>query len=132
MSLPFVKTLKSTVAVASAALFLQIGGAAAAGARGDFQQQVRQVLAGTPARPVRARPDSLSADRLEGDSDAQAFARGLLLGVSVSHRGVAASVKRRQPESALQVARLDDPGDDAQKSVRQLLLGQHAPVHGAL
>lgn len=132
MSLPIVTILKSSVAVASAALLIQIGSAAAASPRGDFQQQVRQVLSGTPARPAIARPGSHPADRLDGNTDAQAFVRGLLLGVRVSHSGAADSDKRRQPKANLEAARGTNPVEDEQASVRQVLLGQHAAMHGAL
>lgn len=132
MSSPIVKTLKSTVAVASAALFIQIGSAAAASPRGDFQQQVRRVLTGIPASPSIARPDSGRPDRLDRDTDAQAFVRRVLLGVSVARSAAADSVRRPQAKGALEVTRSTSTGEDAQTTVRQVLLGRRASVRGAL
>src|SRR5512146_463222 len=114
MSSPTLKTLKSAVAIASAALFIQIGSAAAAGPRRGLQQQVRRVLTGTPASPSIARPDSGRPDPLDRDTDAQAFVRRLLLGVSVSRPTVAASVTRPQPNGAIEVTRSTGTGEAAQ------------------
>ena len=132
MSSPIVKTLKSTVAAASAALFLQIGSAAAASPRGDFQQQVRRVLTGAPARPSIGHPDSGRPDPLDRHTDAQAFVQRLLLGVSISRPADADSVRRPQPKGALGATRSTNTDEDAQATVRQLLLGQHASMRGAL
>lgn len=130
MSSPVLHTLKNSVAAASAALFIQIGSAAAATQARDFQQQVRKVLTGTLVSPPAARPDSRRPDPHDRNADTQAFVRGLLLGVSSSYR--ATTDERPRPKGALRVARSTTTDEDTQSAVRQVLLGQHASMEGAL
>ncbi|MGH7105231.1 MAG: hypothetical protein ACREFT_01840 [Acetobacteraceae bacterium] len=125
-----VKALKSTVAIACAAVFVHIGSAAAASPPVDFQQQVRRVLDGTLAIPSNVRPDSSSP--LDRDINAQAFVRRLLLGVSISTTGAADPVKRPQRTAALEMPESASALGDTQATVRQLLLGQHASMRGGL
>lgn len=132
MSSPILNTLKNMVAVASAALFVQIGSAAAASPRGDLQQQVRQVLTGALASRPTARPYSTGPDALDRSVDAQAFVQRLLLGVRVSYPVATDSSERPQPKGALHAATGTSSDEDVQATVRQVLRGEHASMRGAL
>jgi hypothetical protein len=122
MSSPFIKTIALPLAIASATLLVQIGSAAAASPRADFQQQVRQVLAGTIAGRSVPHSEPGRADPPGHEADAQASMRRLLLGVSVAPLTAAA------PE----LARSSGGHEDLQASVRQLLLGQRASLRTVL
>ena len=126
------KTLRTAVPIAAAALYIQIGSAAAAGARIDFQQQVAGVLAGTSAHRAVVRPTAAGPDRRERDADTQAFVRRLLCGIGIAHRADADSGLQPRSTGPLEIADRAIPPDDEQRSVRRLLLGEHTPVRGAL
>jgi hypothetical protein len=114
-----------------AALFVQIGSAAAASPPSDFQQQVRRVVAGTGAS--RSAPHAVPADvaRPGRDGDAQAFVQRLLLGVTAAPPATLHAARRPAPAAGLQLAR-NAAAADPQASVRRLLLGRDPALRGAL
>ncbi len=125
MSIQLTKTLKRTASIAAAAALFHIGGAAAATA--DFQQQVRQVLAGTIA--TQSAPRAERSDTMVRRSvDTQEFARQLLLGVPATRATEAVrDVGNSAPQ---QRARALAPAD-TQASVQRLLLGVQSFAHGS-
>ena len=119
MSRHIAKLFKAPLLLASAALVIHIGTASAADPKGDIQQQVREMLSGTPATHVVAQ--STSSDRRATTStvDSQEFAKQLLLGTAAFRGGGQSEALRASAKTETQKR----PGD-MQAAVRQLLLGQ--------
>lgn len=129
MSLHIVKSFSRALPLISAALLIHIGGAVAADAAGDVQQQMRELLAGKIASHS-AQPSQGRQDRtVRPTPDAQELARRLLLGVSDSR--VQGTQAMTRPESAEGVSTLQEDSlshNDAQAMARRLLLGQRNAV----
>lgn len=125
MSLQIVKSFSRPWPLISAALLIHIGGALAADAAGDVQQQMRDVLAGgiaTQPAPTSARGHD-TAVRPTGD--VQELARRLLQGVPgspVKSTEVGGADAAAPSAPALQKDRA--VREDAQVMVRRLLMGQ--------
>jgi hypothetical protein len=129
MSLHIVKSFSRPLSLTAVALLIHIGGAVAADAAGDVQQQMRELLAGKiathSAQPSEGREDKT----LRPTADAQELARRLLLGVSDSR--VQGTQGMTPPESAEGVSTLQEGSlahNDAQAMARRLLLGQRNAV----
>lgn len=132
MSIHITRYLSTALPVAAAALFVQIGSAAAAGPQVDFQQQVRDVLTGSIAAHAMARPDADPVSAVRSTADAQQFAQQLLLGWNVSHRGRAQVTKPKLQAKASDSSQKPQADEDFQSTVRQSLLGESASSRGAL
>ena len=118
------------LATTIAALFVQIGVAAAATPPSDFQQQVRRVLAGTGvSRPAGV--DSERSDRFGRDREAQASVQRLLLGETATPPVTLHAVTRHGQTAGLQLARAAG-ANDPQASVQQVLLGRRSALRGSL
>jgi hypothetical protein len=132
MSIHTTRRSSTALAVTAAALFIHIGSAAAAGPQIDFQQQVRDVLTGSIAAHAIRHSGAGPANAVRSTSDAQLFARQLLLGWSVSHLGRARETKPSLQAKASDSSRKTPANEDFQSTVRQSLLGESASSRGAL
>ena len=112
------KSLGRLLAIASAALLIQVGTAGAADQRPDIQAQMQDVLTGSI--PVHAAGNGVTHrhDASRSSADFQAFARQLLQGWSVSPGARPAAA---QPQR--QVASGPAKSQDIQATVRRQLLG---------
>ena len=129
MSLRVVKSFSRPLPLISAALLIHIGGAVAADAAADVQQQMRELLAGKIATHS-AQPSEGREDRtVRPTADAQELARRVLLGASDSR--VQDTQAMTRPDSAEVVSTLQGGSlahNDAQAMARRLLLGQRNAV----
>ena len=129
MSLHLVKSFRRSSSLTAAALLIHIGGAVAADAAGDVQQQMRELLAGKIATHS-AQPSAGREDRtVRPTADAQELARRVVLSVSDSR--VQGTQAMTRPESAAGVSTLQAGSlahNDAQAMARRLLLGQRNAV----
>lgn len=133
MSIHITRRLRAALPIATAALFIQIGSAAAASPQVDFQQQVRDVLTGSIAAHAIQHSDADPANAVRSNSDAQQFAQQLLLGWSVSHHGRIPAMKPKlQAEASSGSVQNPRAEEDFQSTVRQSLLGESASSRGAL
>ena len=132
MSIHITRRLSTALPVAAAALFLQIGSAAAASPQADFQQQVREVLTGSIAAHAIPHSDADPANAVPSNSDTQRFAQQLLLGWSVSHVGRVQMTKPNLQAEASASSQKPRADEDFQSTVRQSLLGERASSRGAL
>jgi hypothetical protein len=132
MSIHTTRRLSTALPIAAAALFIQIGSAAAANPQIDFQQQVRDVLTGSIAAHAIPHPDAAPVNVVRSTSDAQQFAQQLLLGWSVSHLGRAQPTKPKLQARASDSSQKPQAAEDFQLTVRQSLLGESASSRGAL
>jgi hypothetical protein len=132
MSNHITRRLSTALPIAAAALFIQIGGAAAASPHVDFQQQVRDVLAGSIAAHAIPHSDADPANAVRSTSDTQLFAQQLLLGWSVSHLGRVQATKPKLQAKAPDSSQKTPADGDFQSTVRQSLLGESASSRGAL
>src|SRR5579872_2767216 len=96
MRMHITQSLTRTLPLAAAALLIQIGSAAAASPKVDFQQQVRDVLTGGIATHANRHPSADPESASRSNPNAQEFARQLLLGWSVSHVGTQATEQKVQ------------------------------------
>jgi len=128
MSLHLAKLFSGPLALASAALALHIGAAAAADSTGDIQQQTRALLSGTTPTHFVAQSAPRDAKVTSPAADSQEFVKRLLLGraayrvegaESIKHFEVAGATGKTQPQQRIVVH------GDLQVAVRQDLLGQH-------
>jgi hypothetical protein len=126
MSQHIAKLIKAPLVLASAALAVHIGTAAAADSKADFQQQVREMLSGAPATHFIPQSGQSDSRPTTSAADSQAFARQLLLGATVprvrdteatNHSNVAAAPGNTELQKR-PVARAD-----IQAAMRQLLMG---------
>jgi hypothetical protein len=114
MSLHITKTFGRSLALASAALLIHIGSAAAATSHGDFQQQVQQWLSGNIASHTLPQVATRSDDSSRSSVDPQKSVREFLRG-SVASRALRAAGERLAGSSRSQ--------RDIQPTVRLLLRG---------
>ena len=131
MSMHITQSLSRGLPLAAAALFIQIGSAAAASPQVDLQQQVRNVLTGSIATHAIPRSDADAANAVRSNPDTQAFARQLLLGWSVSHVGAPAT-KQKVQALASESTQRPQSDEDFQSTVQEVLLGEHASSRGAM
>jgi hypothetical protein len=131
MSMHITQSLSRGLPIAAAALFIQIGSAAAASPQVDLQQQVRNVLTGSIATHAIPRSDADAANAARSNPDTQAFARQLLLGWSVSHVGARAT-KQKVQALASESTQRPQSDEDFQSTVQEVLLGEHASSRGAM
>lgn len=125
MSRQITNTLGRSLAIASAALLIHIGSAAAAAPRNDFQSQVSAVLAGTSTAHATLRADAARDEATGTKIDAQQFARQLLLGWSASHPARADSAAPAGDTSAAAVGDQDSSAHgDLQSTVQHFLRGE--------
>jgi hypothetical protein len=127
MSLHIAKFFSRPLALTSAALVLHMGAAVAADSTGDIQQQVRELLTGTPT--AHFAPQSVPHDGkvTTPAADSQEFVKQLLLGATASRVGDAQASKHSEVAGAsgkTEPQQRAVAGDDMQAAVRQLLLGQ--------
>lgn len=132
MSIHITRRLSTALPIAAAALFIQIGSAAAASPQVDFQQQVRDVLTGSIAAHAIPHSDADPANAVRSNSDTQQFAQQLLLGWSVFHLGRAQAMKPKLQAEASDSSQKPRADEDFQATVRQSLLGESASSRGAL
>jgi hypothetical protein len=130
MSIHVTRRPGAAPAAAAAALFIQIGSAAAASPPVDFQQQVRSVLTGSIAAHAIPHSDADPTNTFGWNSDAQQFAQQLLLGWSVAHR--AQAPKENLQAETSNASRRPHADEDFQLTVRQSLLGEGVSSRGAL
>ncbi len=132
MSIHITRRFSAALPIAAAALFIQIGSAAAASSQVDFQQQVRDVLTGSNAAHAIAHSGADPANAVRSTADAQQFTQQLLLGWSVSHLGHAQVTKPTLQAKASDSSQKPQAEEDFQSTVRQSLLGESASSRGAL
>lgn len=131
MSLHSVKSFSHPLSLIAAALLLHIGGAVAADATGDVQQQMRAVLAGRIAiqsAPSREQHDDSTK---RGTANAQDLAMQLLLGVTDSRVQGARAITPSESVVAAGVFTPRNellPHGDAQTMARRLLLAQRNAI----
>lgn len=131
MSLHIARLFKNPLTLASAALVLHIGAATAADSTGDIQQQLRELLTGTPTAHSASQPRPLEGNATSPTVDSQEFLRQLLGAATPSHVGDAETIKYSEIAGASgEAAGKARPGAqaDVQAAMRQILLGQ--PVTG--
>jgi len=132
MSIRITQSLSRALPIAAAALFMHIGSAAAASPQGDVQQQMRDVLTGSIATHAIARSESDPATTVRSNVDAQAFARQLLLGWSVSQVERANATKQKLQAEVSESSQSSRADEDFQSTVRQSIVGERASSRGAL
>lgn len=132
MSIRITQSLSRALPIAAAALIMHIGSAAAASPQGDIQQQMRDVLTGSTATHAIAHSESDPATAVRSNVDAQAFARQLLLGWSVSQVERANATKQKLQAEASESSQQSQSDDDFQSTVRQSILGERASSRSAL
>jgi hypothetical protein len=119
MSRHIAKLFKAPLVLASAAFVVHIGTASAAESKADIQQQMRDLLSGTPATHF-VLPSGPSDSRVTTPAvDSQEFAKRLLLGTAAYP--VAGRSEVSGPSGKAQAQ--NRPGD-MQAAMRQVLLGQ--------
>jgi len=124
MSRQITNAFGRSLAIASAALLIHIGSAAAAAPQNDFQRQVSAVLAGTGATHSGLRARSARDEATGTKVDAQQFARQLLLGWSTSHPARAGSTVQPESADASDVSGEDSGSqEDIQSTVQRFLRG---------
>jgi hypothetical protein len=125
MSRQITHAFSRSLAIASAALLIHIGSAAAAAPRNDFQSEVSAVLAGTGAAHAALRADSAHGGAIGTQIDAQQFVRQLLLGWSASHPSRAQSAAQSAGAGANDVGEEDSSAqEDVQSTVQRFLRGE--------
>lgn len=127
MSLHIAKLFKNPLTLASAALVLHIGAATAADSTGDIQQQLRELLTGTPTAHSAPQPRPLEGNATSPTVDSQEFLRQLLGAATPSHVRDAETIKHSEVAGASgEKAEKGRPGGpaDVQAGMRQILLGQ--------
>jgi hypothetical protein len=114
-----------SLAIASAALLIHIGSAAAAAPQNDFQRQVSAVLAGTGATRSALQANPARDEATGTKVDAQQFARQLLLGWSTSHPARAGSAAQSESTDAADVSAQESSSQgDIQSTVQRFLRGE--------
>lgn len=132
MTIRFTQSFSRALPIAAVALFVHVGSAAAASPQGDIQQQMREVLTGHIATHAVPHSQSAPATAVHSNVDAQAFARQLLLGWSVSRVGRANTVKQKLQAETSESSQKPQTDEDFQSTVRQSLFGESASSRGAL
>lgn len=124
MSRQITNAFGRSLSIASVALLIQIGSAAAA-PHNDFQRQVSAVLAGTRAMHSALPADSARNGAAGAKADAQQFVQQLLLGWSASHPARAGSATQSRSSSASDVSQQDSSAEtDIQSTVQRFLRGE--------
>lgn len=124
MSRQIVDSFSRWPAIASAALVVHIGCAAAAMPQSDFQRQVSAVLAGNIASHSLVRASSLRDEATGSRLDSQQFVRQLLLGGNAAVSRRASSAAQGASSAPADEIRQDSPAHaQIQIEVQQLLLG---------
>jgi hypothetical protein len=127
MSHHIAKLFGSPLVLASAALVIHIGTASAADSKADIQQQVREMLSGTPTTHFVPQSGQSDSKATTPAVDSQEFVKQLLLGATASrvrdaqminHSKVAAAPGNTELQQR-PVARAD-----IQAAMRRLLMGQ--------
>lgn len=132
MSIHITPRLSTALPIAAAALFIQIGSAAAASPQVDFQQQVRGVLTGSIAAHVIPHSESDPTHAVRSSVDAQVSVRQFLLGWSLSHSGRVHATKQQLQVAASESNQKAQANEEFQSKVRQSLLGECASSRGAM
>lgn len=132
MSIRITRRLNRSLPLVAAALFVQIGSAVAASPQGGIQDQMREVLSGSIATRAIPYSEADPASAVRSNSDAQQFARQLLLGWSVSSLGRAHATKQKLQAEASESNRQPRADEDFQSTVRQSIVGERASSRGAL
>ncbi len=132
MPLHSVKLYSRQLALAAAALVIHVGTAAAAGATGDTQQQMKKLLTGTTT-PAHSAPQSGPHDGkvTVPIGDVQQSVKQLLLGAIGSDSRGAETIQRSEVARASNTTNPQQRKvvySDTQAAVQQVLLGQH---HGS-
>ena len=127
MSRNIIHAFARSLPIASAALLINIGTAAAATPHSDFQRQVSAVLAGNIASHASPQGNSTRNEAARSQVDAQQFAGQLLQGWSMSHPARTESAIRSRGPAAADVIRQASPAqEDVQSMVQRFLLGRTA------
>jgi hypothetical protein len=125
MSRQITNAFGRSLAIASAALLIHIGSAAAAAPQNDFQREVSAVLAGTGVTHSALQANSARAEATGTKVDAQQFARQLLLGWSTSHTARAGSAAQSESADASDVSGEGSLSQgDIQSTVQRFLRGE--------
>lgn len=132
MSIRITQSISRALPLAAAALFIHIGSAAAASPQGDIQQQMRDVLTGSITTHAIPHSESDPAPAVRSNVDAQAFARQLLLGWSVSQAERVNATKQKLQAEASESSQSSRADEDFQSTVRQSIVGERASSRGAL
>ena len=124
------RIVRRTLPLLSLAALIHVGGVAAADSQGDFQQGVRNVLAGNGAAHSTQLAEPV-ATRTPPSTDSQEFAKRLLLGVTASPNPTADPTRLGSSTAASITSggksRVLDH-TDTQAAVRRLLLGQQNTI----
>jgi hypothetical protein len=127
MSRHIAKLFKAPLVLASAALVIHISAATAADSKGDIQQQMRELLTGTPTTHFVPQSEPRDGKVTTGAVDSQEFVKQLLLGTAAYRVGGAESNKHSEVSGAsgkTEPQKRPVASVDMQAAVRQLLLGQ--------
>ena len=126
MSLHIAKLFKNPLTLAGAALVIHVSAAAAADPTGDIQQQLREILTGTPTAHSVPQPRPHDGNATSLAVDAQEFAREMILGTTGSRATGVQTIKLTEIAGAsVQTAPRARSYGDAQAAARVVLLGQH-------
>ena len=134
MSLHIAKLFKNPLALAGVALVIHVGAATAADSKGDIQQQMREILAGTIAAHSAPQLRPPESNETSPTIDAQELTRRLILGSTgssstraqtIAHAESAGASVKTEPR-ARPVAY-----GDAQAAARAVVLGQHEASEAA-
>ena len=132
MSNHITRRLGRALPLAAAALFVHIGGAAAASPQGAIQDQMREVLSGSIATHAIPHSEAEPASTVRSNVDAQTSVRQFLLGWSVSHAGRTEAMKQKQQAEVSESSQEPQADEDFQSAVQRSLLGERASSRGAL
>ena len=127
MSYQIAKLFKAPLVLASAALVIHIGTASAADSKGDIQQQVRDMLSGTPAAHFVSQSGQSDSKATTPAIDSQEFVKQLLLGATASRVRDAEAIDHSKVAAAPGNTELQQrpvARADIQAAMRQLLMGQ--------
>jgi ABC-type Fe3+-hydroxamate transport system substrate-binding protein len=131
VSLPIARLRISSIAIASLALGIHIGVAAAADQAGDIEQQTNVSLAGSTKAHYAEQTGPRDRKVADAAPDAQELARRLLLGSNRSSAAGAQTIKSEVAEATVEpdYEKQRIVYGDPQAAAQQLLLGQHQANH---
>jgi len=127
MSHHIAKLFKAPRVLASVALVIHLGTASAADSTGDIQQQVRDLLSGTPATHFVPQSGQSDSKTTTPAVDSQEFVKQLLLGATVLRVRDTETINHGKVAAATGTPQLQQrpvAHADIQASMRQILLGQ--------
>jgi hypothetical protein len=134
MSLPIATLLNRSLAIASVALGIHVGVAAAGDPAGDIRRQTNASLAGSTKAHYAQQTGPRDSKVADPTPDAQELARRLLLGSNLSSAAGAQPIKPEAAEATGEPEHQKHPivYGDPQAAAQQLLLGQRPanPVSG--